>query len=132
MLPSKTKENTFHVLNRTIWTRNKALKLELSPDPTCLRCEALETIEHLLYICDQYSIKIWTLLGWALMLSLSRHTGEYIPAIVLTLLEIVLKKPHPSILLHLPNSNRQKVVFLPLQKVKKKNYHCAYKFIYSR
>ncbi len=112
------KEIIFQVLNRTIWTRNKAFKSELTPDPTCLRCEAPETMEHLLYICDYYSAKIWVLLGRALTLSLSRNMGEYIPTIVLTLLELVFNKPHPSILLHLLNSNTRKVVILQLQEVK--------------
>jgi hypothetical protein len=65
------KETTFQVLNRTIWTRNKAFKIGLTPDPTCLRCEAPETTEHI-YICNHYSAKAWALLGWAFTLSLSR------------------------------------------------------------
>jgi hypothetical protein len=34
MLPSKMKETTFWVLNRTIWIRNKAFKSGLTPYPT--------------------------------------------------------------------------------------------------
>jgi hypothetical protein len=86
---------TFHqILNRIIWTQNKAFKSGLI---ACLRWDAPETMEHLLYICEHNSAKIWALLDRALTLSLSRHTGEYIPAIVLMPLEIVFNKPHPSL-----------------------------------
>jgi hypothetical protein len=47
--------------------------------------------------------------------SLSRLTGEYIPAISLTPLEIVFNKPQPFLL---QDSNTQKVVILLLQEVK--------------
>jgi hypothetical protein len=77
-------------------------------------------MDHLLYICDHHSAKIRTLLGKALMLSISRHTGEYISAFALRLLEIVFNKPHSS-LLPLQDSNTQKVVILLLQEVKHDN-----------
>ncbi len=77
MLSSKMKVTTFQILNRTIWTQNKAFKSGLAPDPTCLRCDAAETMEH----SNHYSTKIWTLLGRAHTLSLSRHIGEYIPLV---------------------------------------------------
>ncbi len=98
---SNKKETTFQILNRTIWTQNKAFKSGLTPDPTCMRCNAPETMEHLLYICKHYSAKIWALLGRAIMLSLSWHTGKYIPDTILTPLEIVFNEPHPSLLLQL-------------------------------
>jgi hypothetical protein len=77
VLPLETKETTFQVLNRTFWIRKKAFKSGLILDPTCLRCETLETMEHLPFNCDHYSAKIWALLVWAFTLSLSRHMGEY-------------------------------------------------------
>jgi hypothetical protein len=103
-------------------------------------------MEHLIYACDHYSAKIWALLSRALMLSLSMHTGECGPAIDLTHLEMVFNKPHPSLLLHLLDSNTQKDVILLLQKFKRdiifrhvqlqvprrqENYNSAYKPIYS-
>jgi hypothetical protein len=56
----------------------------------------LEIMEHLLYACDHCSAKIWALLGRALMISLSRHSGEYIP--VIALMEIIINKPHSHLL----------------------------------
>ncbi len=56
------------------------------------------------YICASYSAKILALASRAFALALSRHTGEYIQAIIPTPLEIAYNKPQPSILLHLnPN-----------------------------
>jgi hypothetical protein len=75
-------------------------------------------MEHLLYICNNYSAKIWVLAGRVLTLALSRHTGEGIPAIILTPLEIVFNKHHLSLLLHLQDSKMRKVIVLLLQEVK--------------
>ncbi len=103
LLPSKTKETTFQILNRTIWTQNKAFKSGMASEATCFRCEEVETMEHLLYGCENYSAKVWAMAGKVLTLSLSRHSGDFIPRIDLTPLEIVFNKPHPSILLHVPD-----------------------------
>jgi hypothetical protein len=119
LLPSKTKETVFQILNRTIWTQNKAFKSGQAPDALCYRCEETETMEHLLYCCEHYSAKIWDLAGKLLTLALSHHSGEYIPAVVLTPLEIVFNKPHPSILLHIPDATTRKVLILLLQEIKR-------------
>ena len=63
LIPSKTKENAFQVLNRTLWTKNKAYKSGMSENPNCPFCEQTETMEHLLMDCDCYSNKIWTILS---------------------------------------------------------------------
>jgi hypothetical protein len=93
LLPSKTKETTFQIFNRTIWTQNKAFKSGRAPNARCYRCEEIETMEHLLYCCEHYSAKIWDLTGKSLTLALSHHSGEYIPALILTPLEIIFNKP---------------------------------------
>jgi hypothetical protein len=49
----------FLILNRTIWTQNKAYKSERAPAALCYRCEEVETMEHLLYSCEYCSLKIW-------------------------------------------------------------------------
>jgi hypothetical protein len=119
LLPSKTKETVFKILNRTIWTQNNAFKSGRAPDALCYRCEEVETMEHLLYCCEHYSAKIWALAGKSLTLALSHHSGEYIPAVVLTPPEIVFNKPHPSILLHIPDATTHKVLILLLQEIKR-------------
>jgi hypothetical protein len=78
-------------------------------DVTCLRCEEVETIEHLLYGCDNYSAKKWRLAGRSLTLAIARNTGDYIPNIDLIPLEIIYNKPHPSILvLHIKDATTLK------------------------
>jgi len=119
LLPSKTKETVFQILNRTIWTQNKAFKSGMAPDACCYRCDEVETMEHLLYACENYSAKIWDLAGRALTLAISGHTGDYIPMIDLTPLEITYNKPHPSILLHVRDGTTRKVLILFLQEVKR-------------
>jgi hypothetical protein len=77
-------------------------------------------MEHLLYGCENYSTNIWALVGRVLMLAISRHSsGDFIPRIELTPLEIIFNKPHPSILLHVPDGTTRKVLILFLQEVKR-------------
>ncbi len=59
--------------------------------------------------------------GWqsSHSLSLSRHSGDFIPRIDLTPLEIVFNKPHPSILLHVPDGTTRKILILFLQEIKR-------------
>ncbi len=119
LLPSTTKETVFQILNRTIWTQNKANKSGRAPDALCYHCEEVETMEHLLYSCEHYSDKIWDLAGKALTLAISYYSGDYVPAMVLSPLEIVFNKPHPSILLHVENATTRKVLILFLQEIKR-------------
>jgi hypothetical protein len=119
LLLSKTKETTFQILNRTIWTQNKAFKSGMATEATCFRCDEVETMEHLLYGYENYSANIWAMAGRVLTLSLSRHSGDFIPRIDLTPLEIVFNKPHPSILLHVPDGTTRKVLILFLQEIKR-------------
>jgi hypothetical protein len=72
-------------------------------------------MEHLLYGCEHYSAKIWDILGRLVTWAISHHTGDYIPNLVFALLEIVLNKPHPSILLQITT---WKVLILLLQETK--------------
>jgi hypothetical protein len=56
---------------------------------------------------------------FSLLLAVSRHSGDFIPRIELTPLEIVFNKPHPSILLHFLDGTTRKVLILFLQEIKK-------------
>jgi hypothetical protein len=58
-------------------------------------------MEHLLYGCDNYTAKIWKPCGCSLTLAISRYSGDYIPSIDLTPLEIIYNKSDLSILLHI-------------------------------
>ncbi len=98
---------------------NKAYKSGRAPDALCYRCEEVETIEHLHYSCEHYSAKIWELAGKSMTLAISQHSGDYVLNMVLTPLEIVFNKPHPLILLHVPDATTRKVLILFLQEVKR-------------
>jgi hypothetical protein len=88
-------------------------------DPRCFQCEEVETMEHLLYRCDHYSAKVWALLIRSTTLAISQHTGDYISNLVLTPLEIIFNKPHPSIFLHVKDATTRKVLILLLQETKR-------------
>ena len=63
LLCSKTKENSFQTLNRTIWTNNKAFKSGMLDDLDCPYYGEIETMEHLYFGCEYYSELQWTDLG---------------------------------------------------------------------
>jgi hypothetical protein len=53
--PNKTRETSFQILNRTVWTNRKAYRSGIADSASCNRCEEEETMEHLLYGCENYS-----------------------------------------------------------------------------
>jgi hypothetical protein len=87
----------FFKFNRAIWTHNKSFKSGITKDALCIKCEERETIEHLLYGCENYSAIIWHLAGCSLTLAISGYSRDYVPNINLNSLEIAFNKPHLSI-----------------------------------
>jgi hypothetical protein len=81
-------------------------------------------MEHLLYGCENYFAKIWALAGRVLMFAISRHSGDFVPRIELSPLEIIFNKPHPSILLHVPDGTTRKVLILFFQEEKRDIIFC--------
>jgi hypothetical protein len=118
-LSSKTKEVAFQVLNRTVWTNNKSYKSGLSPSPQCHRCEEIETMEHLLYLCPSYSEGLWVEFGRALTQTITQYTNEYTARIELTPKEIIYNKPHPTILLRLTDKLVRFCVLVLVQEIKR-------------
>jgi hypothetical protein len=100
-MSSKIKEVAFQILNRTIWTNNKSFKSGLSASPQCHRCEEVETMEHLLYLCPNYAEKLWAEFGLVPTQTITQFTNEYTARIELTPKEIIYNKPHPAILLRI-------------------------------
>ncbi len=115
-LPSKTKETAFQILNRTIWTNNKAYKSGRRDNPNCDNCDQTETIEHLIYGCEEYSADLWTELGQSLT---HAHTRKAIPTIQFTPLEIIYNKIHPSVKLHIKEKLIQSIVAHLMQEIKR-------------
>jgi hypothetical protein len=118
-LPSKTKETAFQILNRTTWTNNKAHKSGIRDNPDCDYCGQIETIEHLVHNCEDYSAALWEELGHGLTSALVAHSGNEIPTIQLTPLEIIYNKIHPSIILHLKEKPVQLTLVHLVQEIKR-------------
>jgi hypothetical protein len=118
-IPSKTKEVAFQVLNRTIWTNNKAFKSHMAASPTCDRCNETETMEHLLCDCEHYSEQVWQETSTMLTGALIEHTGQHVARINLTHLEIIFNKPHPSILTYLTNKKDRLLIIMLIQEIKR-------------
>ncbi len=55
------KGTIIQILNFTIWTQNKAFKSVIAEGALFLRFEEIETMEHPLYGCKNYSAKVWQL-----------------------------------------------------------------------
>ena len=117
-LPSKTKETAFQILNRTTWTNNKAHKSGIRDNPDCDYCGQIETIEHLVHNCEDYSAALWEELGHGLTSALVAHSGNEIPTVQLTPLEIIYNKIHPSIILHLKEKPVQLTLVHLVQEIK--------------
>ncbi len=100
-MPSKTKETSFQVLNRTIWTNRKAHRSGIRDNPKCDRCEEEETMEHLLYGCENYSAVVWSELSTLLTNTLAHIVGHNIGRIDLTINHIVFNIPHQSLGIYL-------------------------------
>jgi hypothetical protein len=83
-LSSKTRETAFQILNRTIWTNNKGFKSGMCTSPLCFRCDEIETMEHLLYLCPNYAEKVWTEFGHLLTRTTTQFSNEYTARIELT------------------------------------------------
>ena len=118
-LPSKTKETAFEILNRTVWTNNKAFKSQRIDNPDCERCGAVETMEHLLIECDHYSAPLWAELSTALTNTLADLSGHAIASIHLTPREIIFNAPHPSIQLHVTDTAAKQVTIHLMQEIKR-------------
>jgi hypothetical protein len=119
LLSSKTKETAFQILNRNIWTNSKAFKSGLADSPTCHRCEEVETMEHLLYLCPNYSARLWIEFGHTFTETLRNFTGNYVARIEFTPKEIIYNKPHPTIGVQLTERQVRIGVLTLVQEIKR-------------
>jgi hypothetical protein len=118
-LTSKTRETAFQILNRTIWTNNKAFRSRMKPTPTCDRCDSTETMEHLLCECENYSIPLWTKLADSWTRLLNYISIEPVPRVELGQLNIIYNIPHPSLILHVHDQATRNALLLLIQEVKR-------------
>jgi len=118
-LPSKTKETAFQILNRTIWTNNKAHKSGRIESSQCDKCAETETTEHLLCECAAYSAPLWQEMNQVLTQSIIEFTGERLPTINLTQREIIFNALHPSIELHVKGPSLRGTIEHVIQETKR-------------
>jgi hypothetical protein len=119
LLTSKTREIAFQVLNRTIWTNNKAFKSRMRNDPNCERCDQIETMEHTLCECLHYAQPLWTRLGKIFTTYLNSVSEEHVPRVEYTQLNIIYNVPHPSILLHVNDKLSRNTLLVLTQEMKR-------------
>jgi hypothetical protein len=118
-MPSKTKETAFEILNRTIWTNNKAFKSKITDTPACALCPETETMEHLLMECQHYSALVWKETSQLLTKTAAHETQNEVSIINLTPREIIYNAPHPSILLHFKNAQARNTILHYIQETKR-------------
>ncbi len=99
ILTSKTRETSFQVLNRTVWTNNKAFKSRIRLNPNCERCWHAETIKHLLCDCMHYSQLLRICLGEVITIYLKYQCSRLRTRVEYGQLNIIYNFPHPSLVL---------------------------------
>jgi hypothetical protein len=118
-LTSKTRETAFQVLNRTVWTNNKAFKSRLRDNPNCERCGLLETMEHMLCECLYYAQLLWIRLGEVITKYLNTVSTDYVPKVEYSQLNIIFNVPHPSLIIHIPDKLSRNTLLILTQEIKR-------------
>jgi hypothetical protein len=118
-LTSKTRETAFQILNRTIWTNNKAFKSRMRPNPNCDRCDKTETMEHLLCECKNYSEPLWNKLADSWTRLFNDSSLEPVPWVELGQTNIIFNIPHPSLMLHVHDQASRQALLLLIQEIKR-------------
>jgi hypothetical protein len=119
LITSKTRETAFQILNRTIWTNNKAYKSRLRADPHCERCKKVETMEHLLCECEYYSEPLWGKLAESLTMLLRNISSEEVPRVEIGQTNVIFNIPHQSLLLHIKDKASRNAILLLIQEIKR-------------
>ena len=122
-IPSKTREIAFQILNRTLWTKNKAFKSRAAETPGCKFCGQEETQEHLLYNCEHYSAPLWNLLGKAISQAISSLKQTLIPRIYFLPVHITFNKIHTTIATNITDKEMRQVMVMLVQETKREIYY---------
>jgi hypothetical protein len=118
-LTSKTRETAFQVLNRTVWTNNKAFKSRMRDNPNCERCGLTETMEHTLCECLYYAQLLWIKLGDVITKYLNSVSTDYVPKVENSHLNIIYNVPHPSLIIHIPDKLSRNTLLILTQELKR-------------
>jgi len=119
LLPLKTKEISFQILNRTLWTNNKAYKSHMSDSNLCRFCDEIETVEHTILQCENYAALQLEFRTYHDRILYSVHCTVYIrqkytkaPSIHLTYHKVIFNKEIPNIGIYIKDKNIRKTVML--------------------
>jgi hypothetical protein len=122
-MPNKTRETSFQVLNRTVWTNRKAYRSGIAESGTCKRCEEEETMEHLLYGCENYSAVVWREFSTLITTTLAHIACHPVARMNHTPNEIVFNLPHPSIVLFISDPPSRTILLHLVQEIKRDIIH---------
>jgi hypothetical protein len=118
-LTSKTRETAFQILNRTVWTNNKAFKSRMRDNPNCERCGLPETMEHMLCECLYYAQLLWIRLGEVITKYLNTVSIDYVPKVEYSQLNIIFNVPHPSLIIHISDKLSRNTLLILTQEIKR-------------
>jgi hypothetical protein len=118
-LTSKTRETAFQILNRTVWTNNKAFKSRMRDNPNCERCGHPETMEHMICECLYYAQPLWIKLGETVTKYLNSVSTDHVPRVEHSQLNIIFNVPHPSLILHVPDKLSRNTLLILTQEIKR-------------
>jgi hypothetical protein len=122
LIPSKTKEISFQIINRTLWTNNKAYKSGIRDDPACPLCERTETIEHLIADCDNYSYQRWVDLNRSLTISLQKNNPNS-PRIELNFQNTLFNLENETLQRAVTDVNIRRVTLMLVMEIKRDIYY---------
>jgi len=111
IVPLKTKEISFQILNRTLWTNNKAHKSNMSDSNLCRFCDEIETTEHAILQCENYASLQWEMLG-QILTEYIRQKNVEAPHMQLTYHTVIYNKEMPNLRIYIKDKNIRKIVML--------------------
>jgi len=120
-LPLKTKENSFQILNRTLWSNNKAFKAGISNTPACRFCGQTETMEHMIYKCENYAELQWELLAETITF-LARKTNDEMPRLHVTVQNIIYNTEIQSISRYIKDTETRIMIAMTIHELRRKIY----------
>jgi ribosomal protein S15P/S13E len=88
-------------------------------DPNCERCGKVETMEHLLCECENYSEPLWNKLADSLTQLFRVISQDDVPRVDLGQTNIIYNIPHPSIIRHVRDKESRIVLLLLVQEIKR-------------
>jgi hypothetical protein len=123
LLSSKTKENSFQTLNRTLWTNNKAFKSRKAESAKCDYCDSVETMEHLLMTCENYSELRWQQLSDALKIATRTYTNVEHASADITFASIIFNKEIEGVKIHIKEKHTRQSIQMLIHETRRDIYY---------